>query len=165
MTPHHRIEPVKDADSHGKTQEGRRFRMREKFEFASKVIGLVLVCLGIVTGSYMAHLIFFGGSEYNELLRIYREGGLNADRLTLNALFSAFQIEQKLHIKLLVICLLQIPVGMYLMRPNNFFVRWGVPMDRQPSSRKAEIISIKSGRSHAPDLPTYPLTKHSRPRK
>lgn len=165
MIYHSPKDPIPESAGHSDALEERRLRMREKFELASKVIGLILVCLGIITGTYLAHLIFFGGSEYNELLKVYREGGLSEDRLTLDALFSAFQIEQQFHIKLLVICLLQIPVGMYLMRPNNFFVRWGVPNTRKAASRKAEIIPIKPAPPVSPDVPNYPFTKKIYPKK
>lgn len=153
-----------DPEPHGEHTRT-RLRMREKFELASKVIGLIFVCVGIITGTYMAHLTFFGGSEYNELLQMYREGGLSADRLTLNALFSAFQVEQAFHVKLLMVCLLQIPIGMYLMRPNNFFVRWGFPKSRRPVARRAEIIPIKTAPPEKEELPSYPFTKKISPKK
>lgn len=165
MINHSPTDPIPEIPDRSETHEERRLRMREKFELASKVIGLILVCLGIVTGTYLAHLIFFGGSEYNELLKIYREGGLNADRLTMDALFSAFRIEQQFHVKLLVICLLQIPVGMYLMRPNNFFVRWGVPSIRKSVSRRADVIPIKPVPPSRPGVPNFPFTKKIYPKK
>lgn len=159
------IDPILETGDRPEVRDERRLRMREKFELASKVIGLILVCLGIITGTYLAHLFFFGGSEYNELLKIYREGGLNTDRLSLDALFSASQIERQFHVKLLLICLLQIPVGMYLMRPNNFFVRWGVPSTRKIVSRRAEIIPINPAPPASPDVPNYPFTKKIYPKK
>ncbi len=148
----------------GTQPEDRRLVMREKFEFASKVIGLILVCLGLFLASYLAHLVFFGGSEYRELLKIYREGGLIAEKPVLEAMFSTFQIEQKFHIKLLLVCLLQIPVGMYLMRPDNFFVRWAVPHAGTPAARKAQLIRLENPASKTPDVPDYPLTKKIPPR-
>ncbi len=99
---------------------------KAKFEFVSKVIGLIIVCSGIVTAIGLAYLIIFLGNDYNQLHQINLNVPFGSKELN-NVLYAMFQIERQLYFKILILSLLPIPFGMYLMNSNNLFVRYCYP--------------------------------------
>ena len=99
---------------------------RNKMEFVSKVIGMVIVCSGIVTAMYLAYLIIFLGNDYSQLQQLSKYNSFMAKELD-NAFYVLFQIERQLYFKILILSLIPIPFGMYLMKSDNFFVRYCYP--------------------------------------
>ena len=113
--------------------------MKNKIEFVSKVIGLVIVCSGIVSAIGLAYLIIFLGTDYNQLQHINLFNSFWSRELN-NALYAMFQIERQVYIKLLVLSLLPIPFGMYLMKSNNILVRYCCP--EEADKNNAELFEI-----------------------
>jgi hypothetical protein len=107
--------------------------MKDKIEFVSKVIGLVIVCSGIVSAIGLAYLIIFLGTDYNQLQHINSYNSFGSRELN-NALYAMFQIERQFYIKLLILSLLPIPFGMYLMKSSNIFVRYCCPDEADESN-------------------------------
>ena len=107
--------------------------MKDKIEFVSKVIGLLIVCSGIVSAIGLTYLTIFLGSDYNQLQQINLNNPFGSKELN-NALYAMFQIERQLYVKLLILSLLPIPFGMYLMKSNNIFVRYCCPEEGDESN-------------------------------
>ena len=103
--------------------------MKKNIEFVSKAIGLVTVCSGIVSAIGLVCLIIFLGSDYSQLQQ-FISGNLIGSRELNNALYAISQIERQFCVKLLIISLLPIPFGMYLMKSNNFLIRFCCPDEK-----------------------------------
>ncbi len=98
----------------------------DKIEFVSKVIGLVIVCSGIVASMSIVYLLIFPGTDYGQLQQISLKAPFGGREIN-NALYAMFQIERQMYFKALILSLLPIPFGMYLMSSNNIFVRFCYP--------------------------------------
>jgi hypothetical protein len=115
--------------------------MKDKIEFVSKVIGLVIVCSAIVSAIGLAYLIIFLGTDYSQLQQINSNNSFGSRELN-NVLYAMFKMERQFYVKLLILSLLPIPFGMYLMKSNNIFVIYCCPEEAGESN--AELFEPAS---------------------
>lgn len=123
--------------------------MKEKFQLWSKVIGLFIISSNIVILIWLVGLLILGSTDYNEIKDSIQYGNLGYFEPLLKQynnfdkqLFSSIaKVERDFLLKCIFISFFSLAFGAYLLRSNNFFVRFAFSRKEVPSQKNMEKVS------------------------